>query len=210
MITQHEYETFQRAFDFLNGRLFESKLPPVLITMSRKRRVGGFFRSNSFQARGEEGCTTHEISLNPDGFDGRTDTEIWAVLAHEMAHLWQHEYGKPPPKGNYHNHEWSAKMREIGLMPSSTGDEHGQIVGHKMSHWIPERGLFVDVAAEMLALGIRPSWQSPRQPEPDSAATRESKHKFSCPDCDMKAWAKATASFRCGACDKEMTMEPVQ
>lgn len=204
-ITQHEYETFQRAFDFLNVRLFDGKLPPILITMARKRRVAGYFRNDSFQSRGgEDNCTTHEIAMNPDCFDGKTDAQIWSTMAHEMCHLWQQEYGKHKPKGGYHNHEWATKMMEIGLVPSSTGDKYGQIVGHKMSHYIEDRGLFESAAIDMLDMGIRPSWQSPRPQESTSTATRESKFKFLCRECGMNAWAKSTAKLKCGQCDKEM------
>jgi hypothetical protein len=41
-------------------------------------------------------AAVHELALNPDNFTGRTDEMILSTLAHEMAHVWQQTYGKPP------------------------------------------------------------------------------------------------------------------
>ena len=62
--------------------------------------------------------------MNPDHF-GRSDEEILSTLVHEMAHVWQQTHGRPPRRC-YHDREWAAKMREIGLQPSTTGQPGGQ------------------------------------------------------------------------------------
>ena len=59
---------------------------------------------------------TDEIALNPAHFASRPTAGTLSTLAHEMAHLWQHHFGTPSRTG-YHNKEWAAKMREIGLIP---------------------------------------------------------------------------------------------
>ncbi|SPE34073.1 hypothetical protein SBA3_2090010 [Candidatus Sulfopaludibacter sp. SbA3] len=33
-----------------------------------------------------------------------------------MAHVWQQTHGKPPTR-SYHDRQWAAKMKEIGLHP---------------------------------------------------------------------------------------------
>jgi hypothetical protein len=50
---------------------------------------------------------------------------VLSTLVHEQAHLWQHHFGKPG-RGRYHNREWAAKMVEIGLIPSATGEPGGK------------------------------------------------------------------------------------
>jgi predicted SprT family Zn-dependent metalloprotease len=45
----------------------------------------------------------HELALNPDSFIGRTDEMILSTLVHEMVHVWQQTYGKPPRR-SYHDH----------------------------------------------------------------------------------------------------------
>ena len=46
-------------------------------------------------------------------------------LAHEMCHVWQQTRAKAPRRG-YHDRQWAGKMREVGLQPSSTGEEGGE------------------------------------------------------------------------------------
>jgi predicted SprT family Zn-dependent metalloprotease len=52
--------------------------------------------------------------MNPDTFTGRIDEDILSTLAHEMAHVWRQRDGTPPRRA-YHDRQWAAKMREIGL-----------------------------------------------------------------------------------------------
>ena len=40
-------------------------------------------------------------------------------LVHEMVHVWQEQYGHPASRG-YHNKQWAAKMKAVGLQPSGT------------------------------------------------------------------------------------------
>ena len=54
---------------------------------------------------------------------------------HEMVHVWQHAHGKPGARG-YHNKEWAAKMKAIGLQPSSTGMVGGKETGQRMMDYI--------------------------------------------------------------------------
>ena len=56
-----------------------------------------------------------------------------------MVHLWQHHFGERPRKA-YHDKQWAAKMREIGLIPTATGELGGKETGQKMSHLIDETG----------------------------------------------------------------------
>ena len=132
--TKITYGTLVHAYDFFNKKLFEDELPPCLITMQRRNRSYGYFCGDRFSTRsGDE--ITDEIALNPQHFKDRNTEQILSTLVHEMAHLWQHHFGKPG-RGRYHNKEWGAKMKEIGLYPSSTGQEGGKETGDSVSHYI--------------------------------------------------------------------------
>ncbi|MCF8884135.1 SprT-like domain-containing protein, partial [Erythrobacter sp. SN021] len=82
---------------------------------------------------------TDEIALNPAHFANRKPREVLSTIAHEMVHLWQHHYGSPPRKG-YHDKQWAAKMHEIGLIPTDTGEIGGKETGQKVTHLIEENG----------------------------------------------------------------------
>jgi predicted SprT family Zn-dependent metalloprotease len=77
----------------------------------------------------------HELALNPDHFICRTDAEICSTLGHEMTHVWQHQFGQPSARG-YHNREWAAKMKTMGLQPSNTGAVGGKETGQQMTHYV--------------------------------------------------------------------------
>ncbi|PZP56177.1 MAG: sprT domain-containing protein, partial [Micavibrio aeruginosavorus] len=100
------------AYAYFNESLFAGTLPGCLITMQRKQGAYGFFHGNRFGSR-DRTEITDEIALNPAMFATRDDRAILSTLVHEMAHLWQHHFGKPSGAG-YHNREWSAKMVDIG------------------------------------------------------------------------------------------------
>ena len=141
-ITQAQYEAFQRAYDFFNVELFAGALPNVLVTMQRQAKAYGYFSPERFIGRaGEE--VTHELAMNPDHF-GRTDEEILSTLVHEMCHLWQHVCGTPPRK-SYHDKEWAAKMKQVGLTRAHAFDAAsgpGNFADHSRigldNPWTPE------------------------------------------------------------------------
>ena len=141
-ITPIEYSGLQAAYDHFNAELFDGSLLDVFITYQRKAHSSGYFAVNRFSSRIDDAETgQHELALNPDAFLGQTDEQVCQTLVYEMAHDWQHQYGKPSKRG-YHNAEWSAKMKEIGLYPSSTGMPGGKETGQRMSDCIIPDGRF--------------------------------------------------------------------
>ena len=199
-ITITEYQGFQRAYDFFNRELFGESLPQVLVTLQRHAKTYGYFSPERFNGRIDK-TAVHELALNPDGFAGRTDAMILSTLVHEMGHVWQQTHGKAPRKG-YHDRQWAAKMREIGLQPSSTGEEGGMETGQSVSHYILPDGRYAKAYAKLAATGFQLHWQSvPASGQ--GKAKKSSKTKFTCPDCGQNAWAKPDALLICGECFDE-------
>jgi hypothetical protein len=91
--TAATYNALNHAFDVFNVRLFDGELPSCLVTLQRKSKAYGYFAGGRFGSRdGSE--ITDEIALNPSAFRERSDRQSLSTLAHEMAHLWQHHFGK--------------------------------------------------------------------------------------------------------------------
>ena len=212
--TQETYAQLQKAYDYLNWHLFENALPNCLITLQRRGRTYGYYAPNRF-ARRKDGRQTDEIALNPQYFPDGT-AEILSTLAHEMAHVWQHHQGKPG-RGGYHNNEWAAKMRSIGLHPSDTGREGGKQTGDAMAEYVLPDGPFARAAAELLVGGFEITWTEVTAKRPSSAdgdgtgydggcglsnggrgSLSGKRTKYSCPFGDQNAWAKRGANFLCG------------
>lgn len=197
MHTLTEYRAFQTAYDYFNAELFEDQLPAVLVTLQRKGRTRGYFSPNKFQSRTGK-ITTDELALNPDQFVGRTDEGILSTLVHEMAHVWQQALGKPG-RGRYHNKQWATKMKEVGLYPSTTGEVGGKETGERVSHYIISDGPFQTVCKALLATGFQLGWQS-RTANRKQKKKKQTRSKFTCPDCGQNAWAKPNALLNCGDC----------
>src|SRR5438270_9025684 len=156
--TKLEYQGFQKAYDFFNKELFGGSLPQVLVTLQRHAKTYGYFSPERFRGRIDK-TAVHELALNPDGFASRTDAMILSTLVHEMCHVWQQTHGKAPRKG-YHDRQWAAKMREIGLQPSSTGEEGGKETGQSVSHYMLPSGRYAKAYAKLAASGFQLHWQS--------------------------------------------------
>ena len=196
--TMAEYFTFQSAYDHFNQQLWAGKLPQVLITLQRKKGTLGYFSPDRFSARGFKG-TAHELAMNPDHFAGRDDKSILSTLAHEMAHVWEQEFGKPP-RGGYHGKKWATEMKRIGLYPSDTGCEGGKETGPKISHYVVAGGDYELAFNTLVATRLTLKWESKTGPARTVTAKKESKVKYTCPHCESNAWAKPETSLICGTC----------
>jgi predicted SprT family Zn-dependent metalloprotease len=196
-ITPAEYGAFQKAYDFFNANLFGGSLPHVLVTLQRHAKAKGYFSPERFIGRTTT-AAAHELALNPDTFIERDDEAILSTLAHEMVHVWQQTHGTPPRR-SYHDRQWAAKMKEIGLQPTTTGEPGGKEVGQSVTHYIIPGGPYARAYAKLKSEGFELHWQSAPVGQ-QAKAKKASKTKFTCPGCGQNAWAKPDASLVCGVC----------
>lgn len=195
------YDALHAAFDFFNAELFGGNLPPVMITITRKKGCHGYFWAEQFREKGDDGLKIDEIALNPETMSRDTKV-VLSTLVHEMTHLEQQHFGKPGKDG-YHNKEWGTFMDRVGLIPTATGIEGGPRTGKKVTHVIEAGGPF-DVACDaFLSQGHDLSWFTlpPMKVEKEKDL---SKVKHTCPDCDNKVWGKLGIRVFCGDCDVQM------
>ena len=213
--TTQTYTSLAAAYEFFNRELFSGSLPPCLITMQRHKGAYGYFSGERFANIADAKEVTDEIALNPTLFVNRKTPEVLSTLAHEMCHLWQHHYGKPPRKG-YHDRQWAAKMHEIGLIPSVNGEPGGKETGQKVSHYIEENGRYAQAVSKLLA--EHPAiLYSDRSSENDAIRKKKaaSKTKYTCPGCGLNAWAKpdtplSPVKLICGNCEESMQAENIE
>lgn len=203
MSTQHtkqEYMTLQNAFDHFNGKLFGGKLPQTLITFQVRAKSRGYFAPLRFVERGGK-KRVHEIALNPEAFNGRTDKQIFSTLVHEMVHLSQEQAGTAP-RAAYHNKAWANEMESVGLMPSDTGEPGGKRTGQRVTHYIIDGGPFDQACDALQKRGFKLTWQCGGGAADKKAkkAKAASKTKFTCEECEQNAWAKPDANLICGEC----------
>jgi len=194
------YGELRAAFEHFNIELFDSALPPCLITLQRRRNIYGYFAPSRFRrADGTE--QIHEIALNPQSWRKRTIEANLATLVHEMVHLQQHCFGNPSRRG-YHNKEWAQMMVAVGLIPSTTGQPGGQQTGQKVTHYIQPGGRFAKACASFLELGYGLSFHD--LTDDADGKERQNKTKFSCPGCGANAWGKPDLNIECRDCHMPM------
>ena len=204
--TRSTYDGLNAAYEFFNRELFGGKLPACLITMQRHKGAYGYFSGDRFASIGDPEDITDEIALNPSHFANRPATATLSTLAHEQAHLWQHHFGTPSRSG-YHNKEWAAKMREIGLIPTDSGEAGGKETGQKMTHIIEPGGRFEKACAAFLAKHPATLYHDRAGDGEARKKKAASKTKFSCLTCGSNAWAKPNTNLVCGDCSEPMEAE---
>jgi predicted SprT family Zn-dependent metalloprotease len=138
--TTELYASLQLAYGHFNEALFGGTLPEVIFTVQRQKGVMGYFAPERWGNLSGNKC--HEIAINPSYIANCRLIEVMQTLVHEMVHCWQHCCGTPG-RSYYHNKEWAMKMISIGLMPSSTGEPGGTIIGQHMGDYIIEGGAFL-------------------------------------------------------------------
>jgi hypothetical protein len=119
----------------------------------------------------------------------------------------QHHFGKPP-RNSYHDKQWAGKMRQIGLIPTATGEEGGKETGQKMHHLIEEGGPFQRACVSLLASQPAILYSDRTLDENDTRKKKlASKTKYTCPSCELNAWAKPAAPLVCSDCQVPMQSE---
>lgn len=206
MITTKLYGFLDRAMEYFNANLFEGTLPDCILTLNRKTGTYGYHHHDKFKQReGEERRT--EISLNPDGFAGRTVEEVLSTLVHEMFHAQQYVLDIAPRKG-YHDKQFSKMMFDGGLQTSSTGEFGGKPVGQKMSHYIIEGGKFEVVCQAFLLKETEGGfdWDSVVE-EKEAKEKKKTRFKFTCPVCMVNVMGKKDLNVVCGDDMEKMIIE---
>ena len=187
----------QDAYDFFNEKLFGNKLPRALITFTRRKNVFGHFGTKRWAA--DENTIADEIAMNPEYFRVRPIEDVLSTLVHEMTHQEQYHFGNPSRSG-YHNKEWGRLMREVGLIPSSTGEPGGKATGQKVSHYIDEGGPFDVSVRELVDTGYEITWASPMR-DPNEAKPANGYVRYVCLGCNTKVRGKRGLTIVCGDCD---------
>jgi hypothetical protein len=200
--TGQTYVPLLAAFAHFNRDLFADVLPDCLITLQRQANAYGYFSPSKFAAIGGDDATVDEIALNPAHFRVCTPNDVSSTLVHEMVHLWQEHFGKPSRSG-YHNEQWAAVMRRIGLQPSSTGAPGGKETGYRVSHYVIEGGPFDRSYTAFEASGQTIGWGDAfiRGNE----ARKAKRETFVCPRCGRKVLGVPKTRVRCDwGCDLRM------
>lgn len=221
--TSLAYAGLDSAHAFFNSELFGGTLTKVTLSIQRHPKSLGYFSANRIRrAFKDVEKFSHEIAINPMHVEERTPELVLSTLVHEMVHQWQEEHGKKPTRC-YHDKQWAARMKEVGLYPSHTGLPGGKEVGPKMTHYIVADGPFARACARFLKdndlslvqdrafeiLFGKKSGAGKDGDEGEGEGDDEKKKstgrtRWMCPGCELKVLAKPSARLRCEDCDMSL------
>lgn len=196
---KNQITILDEVFDLMNQYFFNKTLPKPQITIVRAKGARGYFLANSFVMKSNNNGV-HEIALNPELFN-KTEAEILSTLLHEMCHLWQKVYGKKIGKNNYHNKEFSQKMKEVGLQTYDIYTK--KETGTHVTHYIVENSEYSSFLEKYIKENI-----ILLRAEPINEIKKDSKHttkiKYECEICKSKVWGKSGLKLSCDDCHCEM------
>jgi len=203
--TEAQYIAYNLAFDFFNDRLWGGALPPCLLTFSlRNKKAMGYYYPRKW-THPSSGAVAAEISLNPEHLKDRDLLDVLSTLVHEMAHHWQYILGDPPRSG-YHDRQWAAEMKRIGLYPSSTGEPGGKETGQRCSHYIIVGGAYEAAFRDLPEEAALP-WTTAFV-DPNKASKKKPwKVSYTCGCRHFQAKAGLTEII-CGFCGGEFEQHP--
>ena len=142
-----------------------------------------------------------EIAINPATVN-RPPRDVLGTLLHEMCHIWQFNFGKTSRNG-YHNAQWANKMLEVGLRPINAKNPD-RMTGQACTHAIEVEGVadrifatIVDEFGADLVIELPCAKTAKKKP-------KNSKVKFTCPECGANAWGKDSLHITCADCDQPM------
>jgi predicted SprT family Zn-dependent metalloprotease len=208
--TTHFYTALRQLFVIVNHVLWENKLPDnVLLAVNVRRGAVGHYASARWQHK--TGDCADEIAFNGAYLRQEGGLQFIQTFVHECCHHWQFHFGKPGKRG-YHNKEFAAEMRRVGLEPINVGAGPGKDTGTRVSDRIIEGGGVELLYQHLITAGFEVTWahamqrtsQSPDEDGSIRQKKRASKTSYICPCCDVRAWAKPDVKLVCGTCAMDL------
>lgn len=144
------YGFFEQVFDHYNRELFDNELPSCIVTIVRKKGVGGYFSPKQWGV--QDGLDIDEIAINPTYFARSPLIDVLLVFVHQMTHLWQHQHGEKKGRVGYHNSEFVEKMHSLGIETKSKESPSG--TGQKVHHSIIPDGKFLEASLQLEETGL--------------------------------------------------------
>ncbi len=212
-ITLNQAQELQTAYGLVDDYLLGGVLPRNVrlgVAHIPRSSDGGVFLSNKWDDKGNGAC--HEILIDEHLLT--LDKSRWvAALVHQMVHLLQYEHDSLPSNGrHYHNKEFAAIMRNVGLPLISLDPDRkeGSEVGQKVDYSIDSEGRFqkmIQILGDKLIISTQPR-NAGTQLDVSAKMSRSAKYRHYCPKCDsgFKTDTKEV-NLLCGKCGRKIQTE---
>lgn len=185
----------ENAFDVLNQKYYDGKLPETIITIQRTPKYHGHFTIKKIwkEKGSEEEHSFHEINLGAESLN-RSIVETLATLNHEMVHLYCSENDIKDTSNNhrYHNKKFKTEAEKRGLII-----EHAKSIGWSVTTPTDEFSEFCKNNFKEEDFLFYCEKQIKK-----SASSKS--FKYTCPECGAIARATKQIHIKCGECEVDM------
>jgi hypothetical protein len=165
--------TLYAHVDWMRTEFFSGQVPEVVLSfdVTDKRTLGHYhIKRNGVGVR-------WAVNLNPVHLS-RSVYRILATLLHELAHAWQHGWGKPS-KPPHHNREFVERCEALGIPTDRGGHDLGVRAGSPFEAYCRRHGVaFAEAAGNPEDAGAENP--SPLLPAPPAAPKGSKLRKWTC------------------------------
>lgn len=200
MKSTDQLENLKDIYGCLNQSLFDGQLSDEIYLAVGHIKTDGIYLYDKWD---DEKNPEHydEILINENLLN--QSKEAWlAMLAHQMIHKWQHDFGNQKPRKHYHNKEYVEKAASIGFI-IKCGEPNEQL--------IDSNGKFMQAIQTVdVSLILKPRNVSSQLSQENKSGN---KSKYTCPSCGFNSWAKPGVTNICCDCNgsvKKMTEQVKQ
>lgn len=193
-----QYEVLYKAFDLFNEHYFDNELPPCMITLQKKRenKLGDFtvepiwFNQNSDDE-------FYQLNINPINMN-REPEEILSTLAHEMIHYYCTLHKIKDCKQKVHTTAYKEVAESHGLHVEYNDDIGWSITRLNDKSIELVKDLIEEYKDDFVYMYI------PKK------EVKKTQFLYTCPNCGLKAHAKAEKNIICGDCGIGLEMEEIE
>lgn len=214
-VTAAVFEDLIECFDCANKKHFGGALSQPVMSFTRHPKVKCCFLPKRYQRL--DGVTVHGFMVNSDYCLSVGDKKTMHLVGFLMVQQARQKFGPVNKKGKYgtpgYVDAWcKQRLLEIGLIPTHDGTLKGKQTGYGLSVLAEDGGFFDLMCREMLVGGFRIRWHERSVVSHDKSADaagdaidkptpkKQTRARFDCLDCGLKAWTKPSATLLC-ACN---------
>ena len=204
-----EIEVIENAINFLNKRLFDSKLSKIKVTIqsdtNSKNLSYGWAWANKWH-NGKE--TIHELNITANSLK-RSFTEIWVTLIHELIHIYAYCEGDltmaTSRQGRYHGKRFKELCDKFYLIT-----EKHEVIGYITPHQklLKEQQELLKDFKNTCKINLKSLFKYERTIEiKEEKPKQKTTSKYICPCCGLSFKTKKGLYLICGNCDEKLEEE---
>lgn len=193
-----QYEVLYKAFDLFNEHYFDNELPPCMITLQKKRlnNLGHFVVEPTWFSQ-QSDDEFYEININPINMN-REPEKILGILLHECIHYYCTLSNLKDIKSNKHSTVYKEVAENHGLCVEYD-DKLGWAITEPTEESIElVKDLIEEYKDDFVYMMV------------EKKPVKKTQFLYTCPNCGLKAHAKAEKNIVCGDCGVNLEMEEIE